>query len=80
VLFAFRCACGHAQNWYAFPSNNTDLLAMQSLPEWPAANVLLRLFAKALSGPKVRRRTSCSAPSACAASAAFAAPPVVNSC
>ena len=29
-----------------------DLLALQCLPEWPAANVLLRLFAKTLSGPK----------------------------
>ncbi len=29
-----------------------DMLALQCLPEWPAANVLLRLFAKVLSGPK----------------------------
>lgn len=31
----------------------TDLLTLQCLPEWPAANVLLRLFAKALNGGKV---------------------------
>ena len=41
----------------SLPAHRVDLMALQCLPEWPAANVLLRLFAKALSGPKV-----CAAP------------------
>ncbi|KAI8475824.1 MAG: hypothetical protein J3K34DRAFT_517001 [Monoraphidium minutum] len=31
-----------------------DMLAIQCLPDWPAANVMLRLFAKTLSEPKAR--------------------------
>jgi len=30
----------------------TDLLAVQMLPEWPAATILLRRFVKVLSGDK----------------------------
>jgi hypothetical protein len=46
----------HAYAFVHFPSAPPDMLAVQCLPEWPAANVLLRLFAKALSSPKVAGR------------------------
>lgn len=55
----WRCDCCWApfqlpQPLCASPSAAPpDLLALQCLPEWPAANVLLRLFAKELKGSKV---------------------------
>ena len=48
-----RLCCCHAHSSLPPIRPLPDMLALQCQPEWPAANVMLRLFAKALSGPKV---------------------------